>query len=83
MKSKYNVYFYGACLNPNLCLLMEYCERGSLYSCLNDPNQRFRWQRILKIALEMARGVLCLHAWEPQIVHRDLKSHNLLVCFKI
>lgn len=43
MKSKYNVFFYGACLNPNLCLLMEYCERGSLYSCLNDTNQRLKW----------------------------------------
>lgn len=25
------------------------------------------------------KGVLCLHSWRPQIVHRDLKSLNLLV----
>ena len=36
---------------------------------------------MLKIALEICKGVSCLHFWEPQIVHRDLKSHNLLVIF--
>ena len=43
MKSKYNVFFYGACLNPNLCLIMEHCERGSLYQRFNDSTQKFPW----------------------------------------
>lgn len=39
MKSKYNVFFYGICFNPNLCLIMENCERGTLYDCLNSKLQ--------------------------------------------
>ena len=27
----------------------------------------------------MAAGIACLHGWKPPIVHRDLKSLNLLV----
>lgn len=79
MKSKYNVYFFGACLNPNLSLVMEYCEQGSLFLRLNDLSQRFRWSRLLRVALDVCKGVHNLHSWEPQVVHRDLKSHNLLV----
>ena len=43
MKSKYNVFFYGICLNPNLCLVMENCEKGSLYDRLIDRNQKITW----------------------------------------
>ena len=37
------------------------------------------------MTLDMALGVQYLHAWKPPIIHRDLKSLNLLVTkdFKI
>jgi Protein tyrosine and serine/threonine kinase len=37
------------------------------------------WQHCLKMALDTAKGMLYLHSSVPQILHRDLKSHNLLV----
>eukprot|EP01094_Clydonella_sp_ATCC50884_P024091 TRINITY_DN5953_c0_g2_i1.p1 TRINITY_DN5953_c0_g2~~TRINITY_DN5953_c0_g2_i1.p1 ORF type:complete len:1082 (-),score=343.30 TRINITY_DN5953_c0_g2_i1:672-3917(-) len=79
MKSKYNIFFYGASLNPNLCLIMELCHRGSVYDMLSNERQALRWSRGLKILLEICRAVNCLHCWSPQIVHRDLKTRNLLL----
>ena len=31
------------------------------------------------MVLDAAKGMMCLHSNEPPIVHRDLKSPNLLV----
>ncbi len=33
----------------------------------------------LEFALDIARGMACLHAQRPIIIHRDLKTANLLV----
>lgn len=39
----------------------------------------FTWSRSLKILEHALKGIVGLHSWKPQIVHRDLKSMNLLV----
>merc|ERR1712054_697262 len=70
---------YGACIKPSLCMVLEYCSRGSLFDCLNRVEEDITWSRVLKIASDMLKGINCLHSWKPQIVHRDLKSLNLLV----
>lgn len=33
----------------------------------------------MEFALDVARGMSCLHAQKPVIIHRDLKTANLLV----
>ena len=37
------------------------------------------WGRRLALALEAAKGMLYLHSRSPPVLHRDLKSANLLV----
>jgi serine/threonine protein kinase len=37
------------------------------------------YELVLSCALQAARGMLYLHSHQPPIVHRDLKSSNLVV----
>ncbi|WVZ15504.1 hypothetical protein V8G54_013070 [Vigna mungo] len=53
--------------------------RGSLYRLLHRPNSQLDERRRLKMAIDAARGMNYLHNCTPVIVHRDLKSPNLLV----
>ena len=76
------VLFMGAATAaPDLCIVMEHAARGSLYHVLHqrdrlagiDHARRIQW------ATEIARGMNYLHTRSPPIVHRDLKSSNILV----
>ncbi|XP_042411882.1 probable serine/threonine-protein kinase SIS8 [Zingiber officinale] len=74
------VLFMGAVTRPpNLSILTEFLPRGSLYRLLHRPNTQLDEKRRLKMALDVAKGMNYLHTSHPTIVHRDLKSPNLLV----
>ncbi|KAI9098949.1 hypothetical protein K1719_024716 [Acacia pycnantha] len=74
------VLFMGAVTRPpNLSIISEFLPRGSLYKILHRPNCQIDEKRRIKMALDVARGMNCLHTSMPTIVHRDLKSPNLLV----
>jgi len=62
-----------------LCIITQFCARGSLADLLLDPAVEMDFARKLKFALDAARGMLYLHTSNPVILHRDLKSDNLLV----
>ncbi len=38
------------------------------------------WKLRYKLAIDIAEGVAFLHALNPPLLHRDLKSPNILVC---
>eukprot|EP01114_Cavostelium_apophysatum_P020947 TRINITY_DN716_c2_g1_i1.p1 TRINITY_DN716_c2_g1~~TRINITY_DN716_c2_g1_i1.p1 ORF type:complete len:545 (+),score=115.02 TRINITY_DN716_c2_g1_i1:74-1708(+) len=70
----------GTCMIGNdVTIMTEYMNRGSLYRLLHDSNVEISWQIIKRFALETAQGMLYLHQSTPPVLHRDLKSHNLLV----
>jgi len=74
------VKFIGAVTQPsNLCIITEFCEKGSLATILANKKVKIPIRRKLRIALHSARGMLYLHSSNPVILHRDLKSDNLLV----
>ena len=52
---------------------------GSLYRILHKPKSSFSKKKVKSICLDCARGMNYLHQQSPPIIHRDLKSHNLLV----
>ncbi|XP_058729547.1 serine/threonine-protein kinase CTR1 [Vicia villosa] len=66
---------------PNLSIVTEYLSRGSLYRLLHRPGAKevLDERRRLSMAYDVAKGMNYLHKRNPPIVHRDLKSPNLLV----
>ncbi|XP_022863781.1 serine/threonine-protein kinase CTR1-like isoform X3 [Olea europaea var. sylvestris] len=76
------VLFMGAVTEPpNLSIVTEYLSRGSLYRLLRRPDARevLDERRRLCMAYDVVKGMSYLHKHNPPIVHRDLKSPNLLV----
>lgn len=71
--------FLGACLSPEFLLVTEYAENGSLYSLLQNRAVKISWAQALKLVVDVAKGILYLHSRTPVIVHRDIKSLNILV----
>ncbi|KNA06762.1 hypothetical protein SOVF_177990 isoform B [Spinacia oleracea] len=72
--------FMGACYSrERLAIVTEFLPRGSLFKILHRSNQILDLKRRLRMALDVARGMNYLHRRNPPIVHRDLKSSNLLV----
>lgn len=76
------VQFMGVSTCPP-AMITEYCARGSLADVLRAAKgapakmQHLTWLRRLNMALDATKGMLYLH--KKGIVHRDLKSPNLLV----
>jgi len=52
------VLFMGACLEPDhMCIIMEYCEKGTLYSVLHDKSQHVDYKKILKVHLRQCTRI--------------------------
>eukprot|EP01105_Mastigella_eilhardi_P014593 TRINITY_DN331_c0_g1_i2.p1 TRINITY_DN331_c0_g1~~TRINITY_DN331_c0_g1_i2.p1 ORF type:complete len:768 (-),score=181.30 TRINITY_DN331_c0_g1_i2:130-2145(-) len=72
--------FLGSSMNPpDICIAIEFMCRGSLYSILHNYSVDLSWQLTISMLVDASSGCLYLHSCKPPIVHRDLKSHNLLV----
>ncbi|KAE8665267.1 Serine/threonine-protein kinase CTR1 [Hibiscus syriacus] len=74
------VLFMGAVTrSPNFSILTEFLPRGSLYKLLHRSNIQLNEKRRIRMALDVAKGMNYLHTSNTTIVHRDLKTPNLLV----
>jgi len=69
---------------PPLRLCLEYCDGGSLFELLhNHWSTPLSWLQRLKVLLETASAGDYLHNFDPPVIHRDLKSLNLLLLQKV
>jgi len=89
------VLFLGACVGsvnkktlqaPSpICLVTEFLARGNLAQVLKADGTgeggsgKLDWKIKMMMARQAAQGMNYLHQNKPKIVHRDLKSLNLLV----
>ncbi|KAG2613028.1 hypothetical protein PVAP13_4KG332500 [Panicum virgatum] len=79
LEDQFNSEFIAACKKPPVyCIITEYMSQGTLRMYLNkkDPYS-LSPETILKLALDISRGMEYLHA--QGVIHRDLKSQNLLL----
>ncbi|CAM6038024.1 unnamed protein product [Sphagnum compactum] len=64
-------------------LVYEYVDNGNLDQWLHGPlaeTNPLTWQARMRIVLGTAKALAYLHeALEPKVVHRDIKSSNILV----
>ncbi|KAI7739678.1 hypothetical protein M8C21_020545 [Ambrosia artemisiifolia] len=78
IRHKNVVQFIGACTEPTkLCIVTEFMARGSIYNFLHKQNGSFKLPLLLKIAIDISKGMSYLH--QNNIIHRDLKTANLLM----
>jgi len=60
-------------------IVSELCSLGSLRQLLDNESYTLSTETLAKIALQVAEGMMYLHNQNPPIIHRDLKSHNILI----
>lgn len=76
--------FIGVCTDATTpALVTEYMRGGSLWDVIHprNPSQvvSISWDKRLKIMKDIAKGMAFLHGCRPPIIHRDLKSQNVLL----
>ncbi|KAK8968939.1 putative leucine-rich repeat receptor-like serine/threonine-protein kinase [Platanthera guangdongensis] len=71
----------GYCVDQQLMLVYEFMSNGSLASLLYGSGPHIlNWEERLQIALDVSHGIEYLHdGASPSVVHRDLKSANILL----
>ncbi|KAF7654849.1 hypothetical protein LDENG_00064170, partial [Lucifuga dentata] len=72
MKHENLVQFFGVCIEPpNVCLVMQYCKKGSLKDVLKSLDIELDWMFKLSFAYDIVNGMHFIHK-------SGLKSHGNL-----
>jgi serine/threonine protein kinase len=65
---------------PHRCLVLQLCAGGALNDRLRaTAPQPLLWQQRLRITLHILLALEFLHSLTPQMIHRDLKTPNILL----
>ncbi|XP_064477774.1 guanylate cyclase 32E-like [Ornithodoros turicata] len=71
--------FIGACIDPpNICIITEYCSRGSLMDILENEDVTLDNIFVASLIADLVRGMIYLHE-SPIKSHGDLRSCKCLV----
>lgn len=64
--------------NNNKVLVMEHMPNGTLHDLLHLAPTPPTWPKRVEIAIQIARSLQFLHESNPLVIHRDIKSENIL-----
>ncbi|KAM1129030.1 hypothetical protein ACFXTH_038908 [Malus domestica] len=82
LQHKHLVQMRGWCRKRNeLMLVYDYMPNGSLNRWIFDkPKKVLGWDRRRRVLADVAEGLNYLHhGWDQMVVHRDIKSSNILL----
>ncbi|CAI9116188.1 OLC1v1017275C1 [Oldenlandia corymbosa var. corymbosa] len=65
--------------NHNKLIVVEFMPNGSLFDLLHGSSQPPGWTRRVRLAVQVAKAVHFLHSSNPPVIHRDVKSSNVLI----
>ncbi|KLL05030.1 MAG: serine/threonine-protein kinase sepA-like [Mycoplasmataceae bacterium RV_VA103A] len=79
LRNKYIIQYYGAYFdNQELLVIMDHAENGNLTKFINDnKNKEQDWNFNNELIKQMTLGLVYIH--QQNIIHRDLKSMNILL----
>ncbi|XP_008297242.1 atrial natriuretic peptide receptor 1 [Stegastes partitus] len=71
--------FIGACLDPpNMCIITEYCPRGSLQDLMESDSITLDWMFRYSLINDIVKGMAFIHN-SVIVSHGNLKSSNCVV----
>ncbi|XP_069101884.1 atrial natriuretic peptide receptor 1-like isoform X2 [Argopecten irradians] len=79
LQNDHTVRFLGACIDPpNMCILTEYCQKGSLQDVLENEQIKLDWMFRYSLMQDILRGMTYLSSSDIRS-HGNLKSTNCVV----
>ncbi|KAH9104261.1 hypothetical protein AeMF1_019617 [Aphanomyces euteiches] len=64
----------------DVMMLTEYMDMGDLRGLLHESTpETFDWPHKIQCAYDIVQALVYLHTLDPSVIHRDLKSRNVLV----
>lgn len=81
LRHRHVLQFYGACIQPSCLFMVTELMDTDLFSALREQGSKYTWagEYGREVMLGIASGLHHLHSRRPPIVHRDIKSPNILV----
>lgn len=74
--------FLGVAWNTlsNLEMVLQFLPTGNLHNYLEEHGDKLSWARHkIHMAIGVAQALKYLHACTPPLIHRDIKSNNILL----
>lgn len=80
LRHRHILQFYGACIKPNCLYMVTELMQTDLFSALRHSG-RYQWTGVYgrDVMIGLASGLHYLHSRRPPVVHRDIKSPNVLL----